>query len=765
MTKPQTVSTGINVIDVSAEDIEKFSSAEHSEQPKINITSHEEDLELAGLLTRLAALQGYAVPKHRFSMMSETAGGGVVEKMHRELKAIELWLAAIPAGEAYALEGEPVREHMPALWVSFDSLDIKLVRGILSSGGFGIENADGSSGELSPSEALDGRVLILRPEIDASVGPEDEPKSARDWFFYAIRKRKAPFIEAVFATGMVSMLALAASFYTMQVYDRVVPTQGYSTLTVLTVGTLIALSLELLMKHLRGKIVDNACKNIDQELSGVFFGRVLDIRMDARPKTIGTFAAQVKNFEMVRNFMTSSTLFLLADAPFVLFFIFVIASVGGWLALVPIALLPISIIAGFYAKWRMGKLAEQQMFDANKKNGLLVEAIDGIEAIKAVGGEWKMLDRWRHLTEESGEKELQIRSTTMMATNVTQSVQQLSYIFMIAGGVYAINSGMITQGALMACSIISNRALGPIAQISGMIVQWQHAKVALKGLDDMMLLPCDRPRGERMVIPERCNGELKLEAAGFSYAEGSHALKPTTLVIKPGERVAILGPVGSGKTTTIKLLSGLYRPSEGHAFLDGVDMAHLAPEFMREHIGYLTQDVRLFNGTLRDNLTMGLPSPGDAQILEAAKKSGLDRVIQGSSKGLELPIMEGGRGLSGGQRQLVGLTRLLIARPKLLLLDEPTASMDGDLEAFVMRNMVAGMASDAVLVLATHKMSLLKLVDRIVIMDRGQIVLDGPRDEIMRKLSANNPASNRPANSESDNSQNPMAPKAVMMES
>ncbi len=765
MTKPQTVSTGINVLDVSAEDIINLSSPEQNEQPKINITSHEEDHDLAVLLTRAAALQGFAIPKHRFSMMSKTQGGGVVENMHRELRAIELWLSAIPSGEAYVLEGEPVREHMPALWVSFDGLEIKLLRGMLSSGGFGIENADGTSGELSASEALDGRVLILRPEVDVTLSVEDEPKSARDWFFYAIRKRKAPFVEAIFATAMVSMLALAASFYTMQVYDRVVPTQGYSTLTVLTVGTFIAISLELLMKHLRGKIVDSACKNIDQELSSVFFGRVLDIRMDARPKTIGTFAAQVKNFEMVRNFMTSSTLFLLADAPFVLFFMLVIAAVGGWLALVPIALLPISILAGLYAKWRMGKLAEQQLFDANKKNGLLVEAIDGIEAIKAVGGEWKMLDRWRHLTEESAEKELQIRSTTMMATNVTQSVQQLSYILMIAAGVYAINSGMITQGALMACSIISNRALGPIAQISGMIVQWQHAKVALKGLDDMMLLPCDRPRGERMVIPERCDGELKLEVAGFSYSEGSYALKPSSLIIRPGERVAILGPVGSGKTTMIKLLSGLYRASEGHVFLDGVDMAHLAPEFMREHIGYLTQDVRLFNGTLRDNLTMGLPSPGDAQILEAAKKSGLDRVIQGNAKGLELAIMEGGRGLSGGQRQLVGLTRLLIARPKLLLLDEPTASMDGDLEAFVMRNMVAGMAPDAVLVLATHKMSLLRLVDRIVIMDKGQIVMDGPRDEVVSKLSANHPAANQKANSGSANPQNPAAPTAVMMES
>jgi ATP-binding cassette subfamily C protein LapB len=505
-------------------------------------------------------------------------------------------------------------------------------------------------------------------------------------------------------------------------------------LIVLTIGTLMALSFELLLKQVRAGVIDGACKSIDQELSGVFFGKVLSIRMDARPKSIGTFASQVKQFEVVRNFMTSSTLFLLADTPFVFFFIGIIFMVGGVIGFVPLLLLPASIIIGFYSKWRLAGLAEKQMKDANQKNGLLIEAIDGIEAIKAVGGEWKLLDKWQRLTGEAAEIELKTRATAMAATNATQSVQQLSYVLMIAAGAYAINTGSITMGALIACSIISNRALGPIAQIAGLIVQWQHAKVALKGLDEMMALPCDRTPGERPVIPDTCNGQLVLEGVSFSYSEAKAALNPVNLKINPGERIAILGPVGSGKSTLIKILTGLYKPTEGRAFMDGIDMAHLAPEYMREHIGYLTQDVRLFSGTLRENLTLGLPSPTDGQILSVAAKTGLDRIVRSHPKGLELPIMEGGRGLSGGQRQVVGLTRLLLARPKVLLLDEPTASMDGDLEAFLMKNLFDTMGRDSVIVLATHKGGMLRHVDRVIIMDQGSVMMDGPRDEVMAKI-------------------------------
>lgn len=693
------------------------------------------DPNLSRQLARLAALQRYAVPVHRFGMMSVSFGGGLTAEMDRVLRATECWLTAMPGGEVAQLTHAPQKEDLPLLWISADHAQVLLIRGALSSGGYVCEDASGATAERAEAEIATGVVLAMRPDLPVADHGTAEPKSALDWFLFSIRKRRWLFVEAMFATAMVSVLALVASFYTMQVYDRVVPTQSYSTLTVLTVGVLMAIGLELLMKQVRAQIVDRACKAIDQELSGVFFARVLGIRMDARPRSIGTFASQVKQFELVRNFMTSSTLFLIADTPFVIFFMLVIFSVGGVIALVPLMLLPASIAAGLYAKWRLSTLAEEQLRDANQKNGLLVEAIDGIEAIKAVGGEWKLLDKWQRLTADAAEIELRSRATATTATSVTQSVQQLSYVLMIATGVYAINSGSITMGALIACSIISNRALAPIAQIAGLIVQWQHAKVALKGLDQMMSLPCDRLPGERRVIPETCAGEIRLENASFCYAESQPALAATQLQLKAGDRIAILGSVGSGKSTLIKLLSGLYKPTEGRAFLDGVDFTHLAPEFLREQIGYLTQDVRLFSGTLRENLIMGLPSPTDGQILAVAAKTGLGRIIKSHPKGLELPIFEGGRGLSGGQRQIVGLSRLLLARPKILLLDEPTASMDGDLEAHIMKNLFDAMPADAVIAIATHKNAMLRHVNRVIVMDQGKVLIDGQRDEVMARLS------------------------------
>lgn len=715
-------SPGIDVMNVS------------EEQLKESETPSNDDLHLNTLLARLAGLQNIAMPLHRFSMASENLSGVNLMDLARPARAIELWLTAFPSGVAYQHNERLTREHLPALWLSNDGQSLKIIKGSLSHGGFLTEDFDGEISELSIDEVNQGSVLILRPKNFEKKEFSGHISSARDWFLFALKKRKSVFIESIFATATMSVLALASSFYTMQVYDRVIPSQGYSTLTVLTVGVLVGVLLELLMKQLRAYIVDRSCKAIDQELSGVFFGQVLDIRMDARPRSVGTFAGQIKNFEMVRNFMTSSTLFIFADAPFVLFFILVIFGVAGWLAFIPLVFLPVVIAIGFYAKWRISRFAGEQMDGANKKSGLLIEAIDGIEAIKSVGGEWKMLGRWNNLTRELSEKELSIRSSTMRATSLTQSLQQLCYISMIAAGAYAVTTGQITQGALIACSIISNRALSPIGQITGMIVQWQHAKEALKGLDEIMALERDRDPNINLVIPETCRGNLSLDAASFSYNDDIVALSAINLNIKPGERVAIIGSVGSGKSTMIKLLSGLYKPTEGRSFLDGVDMMHLAPEFVREHLGYLTQDVRLFHGTLRENLVMGLPSPTDSQILSAAATTGLNLLIQSHPKGLALPIMEGGRGLSGGQRQLVGLTRMLIAQPKVLILDEPTASMDNELEAYVMQNIFAKLPRSTTIILATHKGGLLKLVDRVVVMAQSKIVADGRPDEVMKKM-------------------------------
>jgi ATP-binding cassette subfamily C protein LapB len=375
----------------------------------------------------------------------------------------------------------------------------------------------------------------------------------------------------------------------------------------------------------------------------------------------------------------------------------------------------------------------ENMEESNKKNGLLIEAIDGAESIKAASAEWKLENRWRELTQIITTTDLKSKLLTTFSTSSTQSIQQLSYVGIIAVGAYSIVNGNLTMGGLIACSIISGRALTPLAQMPSMIVQWKHAKIALDVLDGIMELPSERG-SQRLVVPDSCEGKVSVKQAAFAYEENAPQVAVEKLAFKPGDRVAILGAVGSGKSTLIKLLSGLYQPQQGAVFLDDMDMSLVANEFVREHIGYLPQEVRLFNGTLRDNLVLGLPSLSDSQILKAAALTGLDQAIQNHPSGLEINISEGGKGLSGGQRQLVGLTRMLLARPKVLLLDEPTASMDTRLEELVMNHLFEQLADDSVIVVATHKAGLLKHVNRIVVMDSGKVSLDGPKQEVLDYL-------------------------------
>jgi len=689
--------------------------------------------DLAALLSRLASLQGIAVPAHRFVYQHETESGVALEDMPVIDQTVAIWSGRFPGGPVTKVKVDSlVKSDFPVLWVSADGVELKLLRG-MQNGEFISESADWAVDNMSDEDVADGQVVQLLVHQDQSMQAELASFSAKDWFIYAARKRRGVFFEAVFATFVLSIFGIMSALYTMQVYDRVVPTKGFSTLWVLTIGVLIAISFELIMKLVRSHMVDKASKAIDLELSGVFFSKALAIRSDCRPQTVGTFASQIRHFESVRNFMTSSTLFILADAPFALLFIVVIYFIAGPVAFVPLLMIPVGLIIGFAMKGPIERYTAESMEESNKKNGLLIEAIDGVESIKAASAEWKLEDRWRELTQTITTTDLKSKLLTAFSTSSTQSIQQLSYVGIIATGAYAIVNGDLTMGGLIACSIISGRALTPLAQMPSMIVQWKHAKIALDVLDGIMELPSERGH-QRLVVPDACQGGIKLKQVAFAYEENAPQVAIEKLSFKPGDRVAVLGAVGSGKSTLIKILSGLYQPQQGAVFLDDMDMTLVASEFVREHIGYLPQEVRLFNGTLRDNLVLGLPALSDSQILKAAALTGLDQAIQNHPSGLEINISEGGKGLSGGQRQLVGLTRLLLARPKVLLLDEPTASMDTRLEEFVMQHLFEQLPDDSVIVLATHKAGVLKHVNRIVVMDSGKVTLDGPKQEVLDYL-------------------------------
>jgi ATP-binding cassette subfamily C protein LapB len=695
---------------------------------------------LAKALSRLAALLGKAVPAHRFGAVAEV-DGLELHRLPRDERAVKIWSALFPGATGAQRIAVPTVADYPLLWMgkSADASPL-VVRGAVSSGGWVVDAPEGELNSLTPDQANGGQFISLRFGDQAEAereGSEALPTTAKGWFLRTIYRRRRVFLEATLATVFVNVIGLATSFFTMNVYDRVIPTSSVSTLWVLTLGVLLGVVFEFVMKQTRASMVDRAFKSIDTELSDVFFRKALSIRMDVRPRTVGTFASQIRQFEVVRSAMTSTALFVAADAPFALVFIAVIWALAGQVALVPLLLLPCAIALGLAFRPTINRLSFTNLVESNQKNGLLIEAIDGIESIKSVQGEWKLSARWHQLSEKMAENELALRRITALSGNLTQFIQQIAYVGIIAFGALAIADGKLSTGGLIACSIISGRALAPMAQIASMIVQWAQAAAALKGLEGIMALPSDQMPGERPIIPESTSGELSIDQVKFTYQPNAPAvLEVGTLKIAPGERVAILGSVGSGKSTLVKILSGLYRPQAGRVFLGGLDVAQIAPEFVREQVGYLAQDVRLFQGTLRDNITIGLPNPSDEQLLGAARLTGLLASIEAHPKGLNLEISEGGRGLSGGQRQLVGLTRMLIAQPRVLLLDEPTASMDVALENFVIDRLFQALPKETTIVVVTHKTALLRHVTRLIVMERGRVVLDGPRDQVLARLSA-----------------------------
>lgn len=680
---------------------------------------------LPDLLARAARLA-----RQRVSAARRTALDRAVDDAPDKANARQLFSLAWRSAE---LGGEPATLHNPSAadlpFAAFHPAHGWLL--LQRRNGDGSWQAESASGAATPLADLAGAECFSLPALpNAGKLP-----TALQLVGGAIWRRRGVFFDAVLATALASLLALGTSLYSMQVYDRVIPNAGYNTLWVLSVGVLLSVALEFMLKQVRSHAVDKTCKAIDSELSEWFFRRMLGIRMEARPASVGTLASQVKGFEQVRAVLASTSLFVLADVPFSILFLVVIGMIGGPIVLVPLVALPLALVCGLVFQRVIQRHTRDNLATSYKSAGLLVEAVDGAESVKASSSEWLLQSRWNRLVEEGTAAEQAIRLHSSLSQNLTAMLQQISYVLLVAAGAWLVTDNKLTMGALLACSIIGNRAMSPIIQLPGVMVQWAHAKAAIEGIEKIISLPNEEDNAHAHLSPSVLDGDVGMERVRFAYGEQQrNALEVDNIGIARGGRVALIGPIGSGKSTLLKLASGLYRPTEGKVYLGGIDAALLAPAMVREHVGYLPQEARLFSGTLRENLLLGLTDPGDEAILAAAERTGLSDLILGQSRGLALEITEGGRGVSGGQRQLIAFTRLLLAMPKVWLLDEPTGNMDSATEARVVQVLRDVAQQGATLLISTHKNAVLPLVERVIVLQAGRVVADGSRNEIMAKL-------------------------------
>jgi ATP-binding cassette subfamily C protein LapB len=459
--------------------------------------------------------------------------------------------------------------------------------------------------------------------------------------------------------------------------------------------------------------------------------------MDQMPTSVGGLAGQLKGYETVRAFLSAVPPQLAIDLPFLLVYGLIVVLIGGWIGLIPMAFMVVSLVVGLTYRRRVEALTRQANNASNLKTGLLVETIEGAETIKSGQGGWRMLTRWLQTTDQARETELEMRQVSEHAQYWITTLHQLSYILMVAGGALIVARGEMSMGALIACTILSGRILGPIGTFPNLLIQWGHCKAALQGLDRIWALQDDHHGIDQPIVLEQVQGHYQFEGVEASYGS-NNALKVPQLNIRPGEKIAVLGPIGAGKTTLLRLLSGMYKPQKGSIKLDGVDLSYISKPVLAEQIGFLQQEGRLFAGTLRDNLVLGLIDPGDQALLDIAKLTGLHAsVVAAHPQGLQQIITEGGLGLSGGQKQLTNLTRVFLRKPRIWLLDEPTASLDRTLEVSVIQALARTLQPQDTLVLVTHKTEMLSLVDRVIVVANHQILVDGPRDDVLRQLQQN----------------------------
>jgi ATP-binding cassette subfamily C protein LapB len=531
---------------------------------------------------------------------------------------------------------------------------------------------------------------------------------------------------------VLNIISALVPFYAMAVYDRVIPNNATSSLWVLTIAVVALTGFELAMRLLRGELVETASRRMDVALSSSIFAQCLRLRAASRPASGGTLANTVRDFESVREFFASTTLTTLGDLPFLLLFLLVIALVGGWLVLVPLAAIPILLLVAFASRAALARHVAASMQESGQRTAHLFETMNGLDTIKALGAEAWSRRKWESLTVAIAANSVETREIVSRVNYINTAVLALSGTAVVAVGALLMGERLLTLGQIIAVSMLTGRALAPVSQIAGLIMRWEQTKLSYHALNKIMEAPTDDDAASLQAPP--LSGRIEFRDVGFAYPHSPPLLDKLNLHIRAGERVGVIGKLGSGKSTLLRLLLNQYSPSSGSVLLDDLASTQLEALSMRRQMGYVPQDVTLFHGTLRENIELGRSQPDDTKLLEAIRLACLDDIITQLPNGVATAVGERGERLSGGQRQAVAMARALLAQPPILLLDEPSSMFDPSTEQRLISRLRT--LKDTTIVLVTHRMAMLGLVDRLIVFDRGRIVADGPRDEILRVLNA-----------------------------
>ncbi len=562
---------------------------------------------------------------------------------------------------------------------------------------------------------------------------EVRPPRLAEWLTAPLRANRAIYVKVAVAAVMINLFALVSSLFSMTVYNRIIPNNATESLIALSVGLGIILIFDFVLKILRAYFIDMAGADVDHAMGERVFDQLLAIRLDRKRGTTGGLASTMRELETLRDFFASATVTALVDGPFILITLIVILLIGGWLILVPLVMIPIVLIAAWFTHPMLERMSGKGMAEAMLKQSVLVEAIGGLETIKSVNAAPLLRRRWMIAVQAHTRTSLLQRLISTITLTIATSGQQIAYAAVVVLGVFLIGSGHLSMGGLIACSILTGRALAPLSQIASLLSRLSATATAYRQIDGLMRTPVEGPDGVRLT-PARLEGRVEFRGVSFAYPGAAQkALNEISFAIRPGEKVALLGRVGSGKSTIARMILGLYPPEEGVVLIDGAEVRQLDPEAMRQHIGAVLQDSVLLSGTVRDNIRLDRECVDDEELLRAATLSGTHEFVGRLANGYDLHLADRGESLSGGQRQSIAVARALAGRPSLLLLDEPSSAMDNQTEQALIQRLSDEM-QDRTVLLVTHRMPLLRLVDRIILLDAGRIVADGPRDAVLGQL-------------------------------